>query len=79
MIQERTADINREILIEKLTDTAVVPTRSTEESIGLDIHSNMDDITIKPGKCKVILTGIAAKSPSGTYLQVALCSPGLHW
>ena len=69
--QEHEADVNRDILIEKTTATAVTPSRSTEESIGIDLHSDMDDIVLKPGDLKVILTGIAAKAPSGTYLRVA--------
>ena len=31
----------------------------------------MDEVVIEPGGLKVILTGIAAKAPSGTYLRVA--------
>ena len=71
ILQEHHADRNRDILIEKTTATAVTPTRSTSESIGIDIHSDMDDLVIPPGELKVILTGIAAKAPSGTYLRIA--------
>ena len=69
--QEQSADINRQILIEKITETAIAPNRSTPESIGLDIYSDQDDTIVKPGEVKVVLTGIAAKAPSGTYLRVA--------
>ena len=72
VLQEYDADRNRDVLIEKLTETATIPTRSTEESVGLDIHSDMaEDVVLKPGELKVILTGIAAKAPSGTYLRIA--------
>ena len=69
--QEHSADINNQLLIERLTATATPPSRSTDESIGLDLHSDMDDTILEPGAVKVVLTGIAAKSPSGSYLRVA--------
>ena len=70
-MQEYDADRNRDVLVEKLTGTAITPSRSTPESIGLDLHSDMDEIQIEPGGTKVVLTGIAAKAPSGTYLRIA--------
>ena len=71
VLQEQQADMHRDVLIEKTTPTAITPSRSTEESIGIDIHSDMDDVILKPGDLKIILTGIAAKAPSGTYLRIA--------
>ena len=69
--QEFAADRDRHILIERLTKTSIPPTRSTPDSVGLDLHSDMDEFELLPGDLKVVTTGIAAKAPSGTYLRVA--------
>ena len=71
IIQEHTADQDRHILIERLTKTSIAPTHSTLDSAGLDVHNDMDEFSLKPGQVKVVLTGIAAKAPSGTYLCCA--------
>ena len=71
VLQEHDADVHRHLLIERLTPTSTAPSRSTPDSAGLDLHSDMDSFILQPGEIKVTLTGIAAKSPSGTYLRVA--------
>ncbi len=42
VIQEHDADIHHHLLIQRLTSMAIAPTRSTPESAGLDLHSDVD-------------------------------------
>ncbi len=49
-----------EIKIKKLNENAVIPTRATNGSAGLDLYACLDkDETIFPGDTKLIKTGIA--------------------
>ncbi len=65
------ADSNGCVRTRKLTDTAITPTKGTAGSIGLDLHSDMDTVTISPGETIIFKTGIAAAPPPGCYLRVA--------
>lgn len=59
-----------EIHFLRLTDSAVLPSRGTEESCGLDIYS-AEGLTIKPGERGGVRTGIAVAIPSGSYGKIA--------
>lgn len=48
----------------KLNDTAIVPTRGTEESAGMDLYADIDfPVTIKPNETVKIPTNIAMEIP----------------
>lgn len=58
----------QDILIKKLTDTAVIPTRGSSEAAGVDLYANIsEEINIKPHETKKIGTGVAMKLPEGTF------------
>lgn len=58
----------QDILIKKLTDTAVIPTRGSSEAAGVDLYANIsEEIKIKPYETKKIGTGVAMKLPKGTF------------
>ena len=58
----------QDILIKKLTDTAVIPTRGSNEAAGVDLYANIsEEIKIKPHETKKIGTGVAMKLPKGTF------------
>jgi deoxyuridine 5'-triphosphate nucleotidohydrolase len=65
------ADSSQHIQMQQMTPTAILPTRGTKDSIGLDLYSDMDDITILPDETLIFQTGIQAAAPPGTYLRVA--------
>ena len=48
--------------IKRLTDTALIPSRSTPGSAGLDLYA-AKDVRLLPGTHQVIRTGIAAAIP----------------
>ena len=53
------------------TPTAIVPTRSTSESIGLEIHHSCDDTIIEPYEMATLDTDISIAPPKGTYVPIA--------
>ena len=58
--------------IKLLNDGALIPTRSTNTSIGYAITSvHKHDITIEPGQIKIILASLIIEYPTGTYAQIA--------
>lgn len=58
----------QDILIKKLTDTAVIPTRGSSEAAGVDLYANIsEEIKIKPHETKKIGTGVTMKLPEGTF------------
>jgi dUTP pyrophosphatase len=57
-------------LIQKLSPTAQIPTRATPRSIGYDLHA-AKEATIPPRERTLIGTGVAIKTPSGTYARIA--------
>jgi deoxyuridine 5'-triphosphate nucleotidohydrolase len=60
------------LLIQQLTPTSTIPTRSTPESIGLDLYADTDtDLVLLPGSVTPISTGIAIQCPVGTYSRIA--------
>lgn len=49
-----------EIKIKKLNENAIIPTRATNGSAGLDLYACLDNSeTILPGETKLIKTGVA--------------------
>lgn len=55
------------IKIKKLTDTAVIPTRGTAQSAGMDLYADiLSPIEIKPGEIVKFHTGIAIQLEEGT-------------
>jgi dUTP pyrophosphatase len=58
-----------------LTKTSIIPTRSTTDSVGYDLHLDSEqDITIPTGTIMPLPTGIAIQCPKGTYGRIAPCS-----
>lgn len=54
--------------IKKLSDTAKIPTRGSEEAAGYDLYSNNElPILIHPHTTESIGTGIAIELPKGTF------------
>ncbi len=52
--------------IKKLNENAVIPTYGTEYSAGADLYACiLEDITLEPGKTKLIPTGLAMEIPVG--------------
>jgi dUTP pyrophosphatase len=58
------------LLVKRLTEEAVPPTRSTEGAAGYDLCS-VENITIEPGKRALVSTGLAVKIPAGHYGRIA--------
>ena len=49
---------------------AVIPTRGTYSSVGLDLHANVDGV-IYPGERKLISTGVKCEFPANSYGRIA--------
>ncbi|MGP1543989.1 MAG: dUTP diphosphatase [Candidatus Fimenecus sp.] len=63
--------------IKKLTETALVPTRATEGSAGLDLCADIEkSVVLKNGDTAVISTGIAIEIPKG-YAAYIFARSGL--
>jgi dUTP pyrophosphatase len=58
------------LLIQKLSPVAQTPARATPGSIGYDLHAT-EETTILPGERTLVGTGIAVKTPPGTYGRIA--------
>jgi deoxyuridine 5'-triphosphate nucleotidohydrolase len=58
------------LLIQKLSDQAVIPTRGSEWSAGLDL-SSAKNMTIPAGGRAVVPTDLAIACPAGTYGRIA--------
>lgn len=56
--------------IMKLAEDAVLPTRAHPDDAGLDLYARAD-VTLEPGKCAVVPTGIAMAIPEGCVGLVA--------
>ena len=63
-----------------INDNAIIPTRASKESAGLDLYSSID-IDIEVGSIKKINTGIYISLPKNSYRSVrdksSLASKGL--
>lgn len=63
---------SNKIDILKLTNTATLPTRGSDEAAGWDLYADLADIgleqvNIAPGQVVKISTGVAIALPSGTF------------
>ena len=65
------------IYFEKLHSDAIIPTKGTTNSVGLDIYA-IDKAIILPFGRTLISTGIKVKLPHGTYGRISPRS-GLSW
>lgn len=70
-----------EIKVKKLTDTAIVPTKSRKTDAGYDLYAD-EDKAIYPEETKLISTGIAFAIPDGyaglIWDRSGLGSKGIH-
>lgn len=70
-----------EIKVKKLTDTAIVPTKSRKTDAGYDLYAD-EDIALYPEDTKLISTGIAFAIPDGyaglIWDRSGLGSKGIH-
>jgi len=61
------------LLIKKLSEHALIPTRASPGSVGYDLYS-IEDMHILPYQRGIVCTGIAATIPMGVYGRIALRS-----
>lgn len=61
---------NNKILVKKLSDDAIIPTRGSSMSAGMDLYS-VEELEILPGQHFIVSAGIAVSVPEGTYLRIA--------
>ena len=60
-----------EILIKRLTKTALIPKYETAGSSGMDLAADVDDkIDIKPGETQIVPTGLAVSIPQDFEIQI---------
>jgi len=73
--------VKMEIKVKKLTDTAIVPTKSRTTDAGYDLYAD-EDVAIYPEDTKLISTGIAFATPDGyaglIWDRSGLGSKGIH-
>lgn len=66
------------LLIKKLREDAVLPTRATEGSAGMDLYAAIKEpVTIEPHKCEQIPTGIAIELPSVNFAAFVFARSGI--
>lgn len=58
------------LLIKRLNENAILPTRGTKQSIGLDLYATTDFV-LRPLSRDLIPTGLAIQLPPNTYGQIA--------
>jgi len=60
-----------EILIKRLTKTALIPKYETAGSSGMDLAADVDNkIAVKPGESQIIPTGLAVSIPQDFEIQI---------
>ena len=60
-----------EILIKRLTKTALIPKYETAGSSGMDLAADVDNkIAVKPGETQIIPTGLAVSIPQDFEIQI---------
>lgn len=56
------------VIIKKLDERAVIPTRGSAQAAGYDLHACMDTtVIIPPGKNRIIPTGLSVQIPDGYF------------
>lgn len=68
--KELATECNRNSMFHKLRDDAIIPSKATPNSIGLDLYS-ADSYVIFPGQRVVVSTGVKADLPDGVYGRIA--------
>ena len=64
-----------ELKVKKMRDNAILPTRGSEQSAGIDLYACIDDsIVILPNSDAIIPTGIACDFPEGYFGAIAVRS-----
>jgi dUTP pyrophosphatase len=58
-----------QLLVKRLTPSAVLPAYAKPGDSGLDLHAAVD-LTLAPGESRLVRTGIALELPPGTEAQV---------
>lgn len=67
-----------DIKIQKLKENAIIPTRATDGSAGMDLHACIDSpVTIEAGQRVTVPTGIAVALPSNQYGLFIFARSGL--
>ena len=67
-----------ELKIQKLRDNAIIPTRATEGSAGMDLYACIEEaVTIHPQQRVTIPTGIAVALPSNEFATFIFARSGL--
>ena len=67
-----------DIKIQKLKENAIIPTRATDGSAGMDSHACIDSpVTIEAGQRVTVPTGIAVALPSNQYGLFIFARSGL--
>ena len=56
--------------IQKLSPSAILPTKATKKSIGYDIYAD-DSTTVSSSNNQLIDTGLAMTPPQGSYIRIA--------
>lgn len=57
-----------EIRVKRLTDTAVLPTRGSDAAAGYDLYADITKpVSIAPGSCKRLYTGLVMEIPEGYF------------
>ena len=69
--KQRKAEASESLRVNKLTDTAKLPKRGTDESIGFDVYLDETEVNIAPGQIKLLPTGISVKPPPNSYIRIA--------
>ena len=62
---------NNVLKYKRFTKTAIPPYRAYTQSCGLDLTSDEDDVTIRPGQSVKVSTGLGFQLPAGTYGRLA--------
>ena len=79
-IKKQQASINIIMEIVLMNDNAIIPTKASKESAGLDLYSS-NDIDIEVGLIKKVNTGICISLPENSYGSIrdksSLASKGL--
>ncbi len=66
------------LTFKKLNEKAVIPTRATPASAGLDIYACLDEsVTIAPGEIKMIPTGLSAMTDCDDVVMLIYPRSGL--
>ena len=62
--------MSEDLLVKRLTDTAILPTRGSAEAAGLDLYADRS-VSIMPHCNNLVPTGISVVIPTGYYGRIA--------